>query len=224
MNIMPVTPDIKAEEAAPREEMKEKNFRKWEQLIGAACKGSVMIDPAELIPSLKPASVLVGVRGAIRGHKMFHYKTEVIPVGYDLGRIKVKQRRDGRVMLCNDYEDSQAKRKAEAAKVEDLTLVLLHQDGSIARVNQKDPILEHHKCFWPADRDKIIVLMRRMVTEPYEKWGATMLFIVKVEKQAQVTELRALAESQSDPLDIDRYDHGWWRVVRTPDYFKATNL
>lgn len=192
-------------------EQKEKNFRKWESFIGAACKGSVMIDPSELVPSMKTASVMVSVRGAIRGYKLFRYTSDKIPVGYELARIKVKEGMNGFVVLSNDFEDQKKRREKESKVIENYMTLIVDKDGLIRETKQKEVIRRVHKHIWPAEKSVVEDLIKKMVEGNYDDWnlGVAVLINASTENVGFMTLVDAKPDLETEPLL-----YGWTRVKR----------
>jgi hypothetical protein len=93
---------------APRPAMSETAFRNYEKWIARATKGTYIVDK-EMLNGTKGSSWVVGFNEARRGYKRFHYKSEVIPLNYDLSKIKVKVGVDGRVLVENKWEEDKAR-------------------------------------------------------------------------------------------------------------------
>lgn len=191
-----------------RDSLTEKAFRKYEEWIAGAVKGSIFVDPAKLPNAMKQSSFAVGLREAIRGVKQFNYNSKGVPVGFDYNRLKVLELEDGRVMVQNAYEDRMGREKA---KQDPMTL---HVDvnGNIVAKNQQTPIL-------PED----IRLMAEMEVEEVQKWCEELVrcptwrnhfaWLIRATETVEVEFLKEIRRYY-EGLDVEKLDHGWWRLYR----------
>lgn len=123
-----------------RETQQEPHFRKFEPWIAKACKGTVVMDPQVDAPEpVKQSSLALYLREAILSHRRNHWNSPSIPVGYDLKHLQVKQTKDGKVVILNEYQDHQN----SLVKPEDIKTVLI-KDGKVAAILQKQkcPVAE----------------------------------------------------------------------------------
>jgi hypothetical protein len=83
--------------ALPRTDLREPAFRRYEQHIAAALKGSTIIDPAPL----KAVTFCARFKDACLGFEKYGYASDVIPTGAWLRVIKPLELPDGKVLLQN---------------------------------------------------------------------------------------------------------------------------
>ena len=191
-----------------RESINETSFRRYEGWIGDATKGSVSVDPMMLPKPKKQASFAVGLREALRGYKRYHYKSEKIPFGYDMSRIQVLELKDGKVMLRNEYEDRSNTLRAKEG------MMSLHVDknGVIVAQNQKAIILEcDRRLMEELDEVTLVKWCEELVANP--TWRNHFAWLVKATDPMEVEFLGEIRKN-FEGLDVEKLDHGWWRLYR----------
>lgn len=95
----------------PRFELREDQFRRYEQDLADACYASKVVDPARYAGKKKRTpsahTLAVRLRDAKLAYRVYGYKSTLIPTGYDLENITVRETADGRVLLSNKKADIQ---------------------------------------------------------------------------------------------------------------------
>ncbi len=90
---------------APRFDLREKAFRRYEDVISRAVKQSFII-PLKAF-DVKQHTLYCRIKDAILGKKRYKYNSMVIPDTFDLDSLKVMELADGRVAIVNTpYEKS----------------------------------------------------------------------------------------------------------------------
>lgn len=87
-----------------RDDCSERAFRRYEEFIARACKGSYELNLENDARSTR--TFKIRMQDAIRGYNRYHYKSTMIPPGYDLSRIKIVTTRDGYVCISNPHADA----------------------------------------------------------------------------------------------------------------------
>lgn len=195
-------------EVKVRDSLTEKAFRKYEEWIAGAVKGSIFADPAKLPNAMKQSSFAVGLREAIRGVKKYNYNSKGIPVGFDLNKLKVLELADGRVMIQNAYEDRMGREKAK----EDIMTLHVDVNGNIVARNQLTPILKEDIRLMPElEVEEVQKWCEELMTCP--TWRNHFAWLMRTSSEAEVEFLQEIKKHYSG-LDVEKLDHGWWRLYR----------
>ena len=198
---------IKAEEK-PRYSQSEESFRRYESYIGQATKGSLEINPKLLPKAMKQSSLAVGIREAIGGYKRYHYHSKVIPLGYEMRRIRVVELVNGNVLLKNEYEEEMGRVKM----VEDIKTLAVDVNGRIMAMNQQTPIPEEDRRLMEAMEEGEV---RKWCAELMEKpaWRNCFAWLVYATESYETDFLKGIGR-EYEGLAFEQLDHGWWRLYR----------
>jgi hypothetical protein len=91
----------------PRRDCTERAFRRYEKYILRAIRENFVIHPSEVSPKLGAKTFVARFRDAIRGYKLYGYKSE-IPRGFDVGFIQAHVSCTGYVLMFNGYGQTKA--------------------------------------------------------------------------------------------------------------------
>lgn len=112
---------------APRFDLREPAFRKYEQYIADACNnGTFTITPrlpdkGGNLKLVKAKTFISRFSDAKLAFVKYGYQSELIPVNYDLSVIKAKELEDGRVVIINLKKEQEKVSEAKYIRVSDLT-------------------------------------------------------------------------------------------------------
>jgi hypothetical protein len=191
--------------------LRETAFRRYEGFISAATKGSHQINPLEGKFPCKASSFIVGMREAIRGWKMFKYPTNMWPEDYEMRRIKLSEGENGMVLVENEYEDAQSK-KRDALKNASETTVTVDMNGNIAGQRQKEKFLAEFR-FDFSDAIKLQEMFAYLADkEKCIRSPWTHFYGVKTSSPEEVEALKQYIKSHNH-IDAEELQHGWWRIV-----------
>lgn len=187
--------------------MRESAFRKYEEWIAQATKGSVIIDPMTLSRPVKASSFKVALREAIRAAKLFKYNSIKIPVDFDYGRLKVQELSDGRVRIFNEYQD---RKNHLQSKVEEKS-VIVDLDGNVAHSNQKEVIHPENTRRAEFDPNLMLVWCDERINGPLKNKRSELLWMFKAMCPEDI-EMIKMIPTQYPELDVEELGHGWWRL------------
>lgn len=68
----------------PRFDLREEAFSRYELYIAKACLGEYVVDPSQLPRPVKPMTFIARFKDAIRGYKLYNYKSSAIPRNHSL--------------------------------------------------------------------------------------------------------------------------------------------
>lgn len=177
------TNDVKIK---PREGLREPNFRKYEDYIARACKGSVVISPV----GMKASTFVVMVREAIRGFKLYNYYSNKIPVNYELRRLQVFETEDDKVLIKNEHEDKLGMKQFNE-KLEDYPATIV--DGKVVGVPGRFTkptefvFIDYNS---PEEFDKLIKQVQGKELDTITKF-----FLVRTKNEQEMQEIRSKIES-----------------------------
>jgi hypothetical protein len=190
-----------------RESLREPAFRRYEDWIGQATKGSVIIDTIALIPSVKASSFKVGIREAMRGFRLYNYKSDKIPFNYNLKQIVIQELEDGRVRLYNEQAD---RINSAQAKLEQKS-VIVDIDGNVAHSNQKEIIHPENTRKVEFDPNIMLQWCDERINGPLKTKRSELLWMFKAMCPEDV-EMIKMIPTQYPELDVEELGHGWWRL------------
>ncbi len=195
-----------------RASLNEANFRRFENDIANACKGTIIIDPMKRIPPLKATSYSVQIRDAMKSFNTEHWGSTIITPCYEMNRIKVRITEDDKVALVNEYEDRMGTAKKNALPK---TSIIVGPNGVIVKGFQKDPVLPE-KTFiyqWPEEKEKAIG-MCISTHEADSDWpGSATVHLIKCENESEWDAIKNL-EKTYRTLTIEEVGVGCFRVLR----------
>jgi len=195
-------------EVKPRYSMSEEAFRKYEEYIGIATKGSFEVNPLSLPKPLKQSTLAVNLREAIRGLKKYGYRSKVVPIGYELGRIRVLELTNGNVWLRNEYADQMGK----VEKRLELKSIVVDANGAIVKLNQKVEIPEEQRR-WMRELEVMEVQKWCEELKANPMWRINTAWLIKATVEEDVEFLREIRKSY-EGVDVEELDHGWWRLYQ----------
>ena len=195
-----------------RASLGEKCFRRYEQDIGQATKGTFVVDPMALVPPMKASSYAVQIRDAMKSFTTEHWHSLVVPAMYEMSRIKVRVTEDDRVALVNEFEDRMKKKKSDDAP---LTSIIVDENGNITRGFQKDHITPEKtfKYLWPEQRDNVFLVCMKYHNAVSDYPGTATVNLIYCQNSSEWKEVKGL-EKKYDTLDIEEVGKGWFRINR----------
>jgi len=197
----------------PRPGLQEVSFRRYEKWIARACKGSVSIDVKNLIPPCKASSFMVGIRDAMRGFRLYDYKSTEIPAGYDVGRISVHETEDGRIYLRNEFEDKTGMEAfREKVKVmEGQTTVDVDENGKLLRRTRRDAYLSENRFILKTQRDEFLKMCEQIQEKKFSPWDNWVG--VQTDGSDEENELIEKIWRSFSRISSEKLQHNWWMVV-----------
>lgn len=192
----------------PRYSMSEEAFRKYEEIIGYATKGTYDVDPLHLPKPLKQSTLAVNIREAIRGWKKFGYVSKVIPIGYEMGRIKVLELTNGKVRLQNEYAD----KVMRVDKRVELKSIIVDSGGMIVQFNQKEEVPQESRR-WMHEVEPLELQKWCEELKANPTWRINIAWLIKANGPEDVEFLTNI-KRQYEGLDVEELDHGWWRLYQ----------
>lgn len=188
--------------------MSEEAFRKYEEIIGYATKGTYDVDPLHLPKPLKQSTLAVNIREAIRGWKKFGYVSKVIPIGYEMGRIKVLELTNGKVRLQNEYAD----KVMHVEKRVEKKSIIVDSEGAIVQLNQRVEVPQENRRWMPEleplELQKWCEELRANPT-----WRIDTAWLIKANGPEDVEFLTNIRRHY-EGVDVEELDHGWWRLYQ----------
>lgn len=174
----------------PRIDLREEAFRRFENTIANACKGSFVVKPRVEF-GISPRTFLIRFTDAKRGYKLYGYYSDLIPANYELDRIKTVELDNDEVWIMNKFEDQQRARRMVKKSA-------WKEEGKW-KANQKEQpgsVLEFQTI--DEARETITKLANREVN------GITTLVVVKESPEQEMKEV---------DLKWEELEGGWWRVI-----------
>lgn len=208
-NIMGMFDDDKLVRAG----LREANFRKFESFIEAATKGSYKIDPLKTERLCRASTFIVGMRDALRGWKLYGYATTKWPYDYDVKRICVCEGKEGMVVVENEYEDAQKKRKEYMEKMASQTTVTMLGDKVINIAMKNHIFTSQNMMYFEQDKNQVLEAFEQCaLKEDSKKDGRMNLYVVKCDNEEQVAKLRQW-EHDFDYVEVEKLNGGWYRIM-----------
>lgn len=194
----------------PRYSMSEEAFRKYEEIIGYATKGTYDVDPLHLPKPLKQSTLAVNIREAIRGWKKFGFVSKVIPIGYEMGRIKVLELTNGKVRLQNEYAD----RVNQTRKAETEQSLLLDENGIIVynAYAKANPIRQEIRINFE-DADKLVEVCTQMQAKKTGEFDYGIAVIVETNGEQEDEAIREVGKTYSN-VASEKVGTRWWRLYQ----------
>jgi hypothetical protein len=92
-----------ADDYAPRRDLSESAFRRYEPFIAAAATRDYyeVNTITELTRPVKPQTFCTRFRDALLAFRRYHYHSHIIPVGFDVRCLKVAVLKNGNVLVAN---------------------------------------------------------------------------------------------------------------------------
>lgn len=185
-----------------RHSLSEKAFRRFEDYIAAATKGSYIIDPLEK-ENIRASSFLTGIREAVLGWKTYHYPTKKWGIDCDLDRITFRLGEDEKVIAENKWADRLNKKR--------------EQEMSVVVANDKLVWQQQKEAFQTEvrlgfDRKEELLKTLEQIDKGQEPNPWKNLVLVKA---ANADEDEAMENIKKDfsNLESERLQEGWWRIV-----------
>lgn len=99
-------------EFAPRKDLCEPAFRRYEKMIAKGIVEDYIVDPKELSARMNARTFVARFNDAKRGYMLYGYKSEWIPKGYNVTFVKAAVGMNEKVLVYNEF----GKTKAELMK------------------------------------------------------------------------------------------------------------
>lgn len=192
----------------PRYSMSEEAFRKYEEIIGYATKGTYDVDPLHLPKPLKQSTLAVNIREAIRGWKKFGYVSKVIPIGYEMGRIKVLELTNGKVRLQNEYAD----KVMHVEKRVEKKSIIVDSEGAIVQLNQRVEVSQENRR-WMPELEPLELQKWCEELKANPTWRIDTAWLIKANGPEDVEFLTNIRRHY-EGVDVEELDHGWWRLYQ----------
>jgi len=173
----------------PRESLREPNFRRHEQKIARACKGSFLIDPKTENPPCKASSLSVSIREAMRGFRLYNYYSNLIPVNYPMKNIQLFETEDEKVYMRNETEDKLGMAAFNKKVDEDYPVIM--ENGKVTSVpgRKTKPRDFIYKDYSPESFNQLVESIRAGLDT------RTDLYIVQTANKEEMQQIQDLIDS-----------------------------